>query len=167
MEVLHKIRGVVDTVLSTLCAIFFGLMVIVGTYQIVTRYFFNAPSTVSEELLTYSFTWMALLASAYVFGKRDHMRMGFIADKITGTRRKVLEILIECLVLLLALSVMVYGGFTIQQLTMTQKTASLGIPMGYVYTVLPLSGLLIVFYSIVNIVDLAKGYEREQREIKE
>ena len=105
MEILHKIRSVVDTVLSTLCAVFFGLMVIVGTYQIVTRYFFNAPSTVSEELLTYSFTWMALLASAYVFGKRDHMRMGFVADKITGTRRKVLEIAIECLVLLLALSV--------------------------------------------------------------
>ena len=52
-------------------------MTVIGTYQIVTRYFFNKPSTVSEELLTYSFTWMALLASAYVFGKRDHMRMGF------------------------------------------------------------------------------------------
>lgn len=166
MEVLHKIRKVVDTVLSTLCAAIFGLMVIVGTYQIVTRYFFNAPSTVSEELLTYSFTWLALLASAYVFGKRDHMRMGFLADKIPGTRRKVLEIMIESLVLLLALSVMVYGGFNIQQLTMTQKTASLGIPMGYVYTVLPLSGLLIVFYSIVNIVDLAAGYDRVQREVK-
>lgn len=167
MEALHKIRSIVNIVLSTLCAIFFGLMVIVGTYQIVTRYFFNAPSTVSEELLTYSFTWMALLASAYVFGKRDHMRMGFVADKVTGTKRKVLEIAIECLILLLALSVMVYGGFNIQQLTMTQKTASLGIPMGYVYTVLPLSGLLIVFYSIVNIVDLAVGYERGQREVKE
>lgn len=167
MEVLHKIRSVVDTILSSACAIFFGLMVIVGTYQIVTRYFFNAPSTVSEELLTYSFTWMALLASAYVFGKRDHMRMGFLADKVTGTGRKVLEICIECLVLLMALSVMVYGGFTIMQLTMTQKTASLGIPMGYIYTVLPVSGLLIVFYSIVNIVDLAAGYERTQREVKE
>lgn len=167
MEVLHKIRSVVDTVLSTLCAVFFGLMVIVGTYQIVTRYFFNAPSTVSEELLTYSFTWMALLASAYVFGKRDHMRMGFVADKVTGTKRKVLEIAIECLILLFAMSVMVYGGFNIQQLTMTQITASLGIPMGYVYTVLPLSGLLIVFYCIVNIVDIAVGYEREQREAKE
>lgn len=167
MEVLHKIRKVVDMVLSTFCAAIFGLMVIVGTYQIVTRYFFNAPSTVSEELLTYSFTWLALLASAYVFGKRDHMRMGFLADKIMGTRKTVLEIVIESLVLLLALSVMVYGGFNIQQLTMTQKTASLGIPMGYVYTVLPLSGILIVFYSIVNIVDLAAGYDRVQREVKE
>ena len=90
-------------------------MVVVGTYQIVTRYFFGRPSTVSEELLTYSFTWMALLSSALVFGKRDHMRMGFLADKITGTPRKVLEIISECLVLLLAAVVMLYGGVSITE----------------------------------------------------
>lgn len=167
MKTLHSIRKVLDTITSAACVFIFALMVVVGTYQIVTRYFFNAPSTISEELLTYSFTWMALLASAYVFGKRDHMRMGFIADKLTGFPRKVLEIVIECLVMLLALSILVYGGFNIMQLTMTQVTASLGIPMGVVYTVVPLSGVLIVIYSILNIADLAVGYEREQREVKE
>lgn len=167
MKVLHSIRKVIDLVLSSACVVIFALMVLVGTYQIVTRYFFNSPSTVSEELLTYSFTWMALLSSAYVFGKRDHMRMGFVADKLTGMPRKVLEIVIEFLVMLLAASVMVYGGFTIMNLTMTQVTASLGIPMGVVYTVVPLSGILIVLYSILNIADLAAGYEREQREVKE
>nr|WP_297933006.1 TRAP transporter small permease [uncultured Blautia sp.] len=167
MKTLHKIRQVIDVTLSSLCVIIFALMVIIGTYQITTRYFFNKPSTVSEELLTYSFTWMALLASALVFGKRDHMRMGFLADKLTGTPRKILEIVIELLVMLLSGSVLVYGGTTIMQLTMTQVTASLGIPMGIVYTVVPLSGVIIVFYSILNIIDLAVGYEREQREVKE
>lgn len=167
MKTLHNIRKVIDMITSTACVFIFAVMVIVGTYQIVTRYFFNSPSTVSEELLTYSFTWMALLASAYVFGKRDHMRMGFVADKLTGFPRKVLEIIIECLIILLAGSIMVYGGFNIMQLTMTQITASLGIPMGVVYTVVPLSGILIVVYSILNIIDLAAGYEREQREVKE
>lgn len=167
MKTLHKIRQVIDVTLSSLCVIIFALMVIIGTYQITTRYFFNKPSTVSEELLTYSFTWMALLASALVFGKRDHMRMGFLADKLTGTPRKILEIVIELLVMLLSGSVLVYGGATIMQLTMTQVTASLGIPMGIVYTVVPLSGVIIVFYSILNIIDLAVGYGREQREVKE
>lgn len=167
MKALEKIRKVIDIVLSSACALVFALMVVVGTYQIVVRYFFNSPSTVSEELLTYSFTWMALLSSALVFGKRDHMRMGFLADKITGTKRKVLEIVIEILIMLLAGSVMIYGGATIMNLTMTQKTASLGIPMGIIYTVVPLSGVLIVLYSILNIVDLCKGCEQEHREVKE
>ena len=118
MKVLHSIRKVIDVVLSYACAIVFALMVIVGTYQIVTRYFFNSPSTVSEELLTYSFTWMALLASALVFGKRDHMRMGFLADKLTGVPKKVLEIFIELLIMALAGSVMVWGGYTITSLNL-------------------------------------------------
>lgn len=110
MKSLHKFRHGLDTVLSWVCALLFAAMVVVGTYQIVTRYFFGRPSTVSEELLTYSFTWIGPLSSALVFGKRDHMRMGFLADKITGTPRKVLEIISECLVLLLAAVVMLYGG---------------------------------------------------------
>ena len=167
MEVLHKIRKVVDVVLSSACAVIFAAMVVIGTYQIVTRFIFKNPSTVSEELLTYSFTWMALLASALVFGKRDHMRMGFVADKLGKGGQKVLNIFSELLIMLLAGSVMIYGGVTIMDLTMTQSTASLGIPMGVVYTIIPLSGCLIVLYSILNIIDLVAGVEGQQREVKE
>ncbi len=162
METLHKIRKGVDAVISTFCAILFALMVVVGTYQIVTRFVFNSPSTVSEELLTYSFAWMALLSAAYVFGKRDHMRMGFLADKVTGKKRIALEAAIEVLVMVFAGSVMIYGGFTIMNLTMTQKTASLGVPMGVIYTVVPLAGILIVLYAVLNIADLCHGGEQRQ-----
>ena len=37
MKVLEKIRKVIDIVLSSACAIVFAVMVVVGTYQIVTR----------------------------------------------------------------------------------------------------------------------------------
>lgn len=39
MDVLHKIRKGIDIVLSWACAALFAVMVIVGTYQIVVRYF--------------------------------------------------------------------------------------------------------------------------------
>lgn len=157
MNGLHSIRKGIDIALSTASAIIFAAMVVIGTYQIVTRFVFNSPSTVSEELLTYSFTWMALLATAYVFGKRDHMRMGFLADNFSAGVRKGLSIMAEVLIMLLAGVVMVYGGFILVKLTMTQTTASLGIPMGVVYTILPISGILIVIYSVLNIIDLATG----------
>ena len=125
MEIMHKVKAGIMQVLGFVIIALFAFMTLIGTYQIVTRYFFNRPSTVSEELLTYAFTWMALLASAYVFGKRDHMRMGFLADKLTGAPRKYLEITIDLLTFLLAAVVMVYGGISITKLTMIQKTASL------------------------------------------
>ena len=157
MKALTQVRNIIDKVLSAVFALIFAFMVCIGTYQIVVRYFFNSPSTVSEELLTYSFTWMALLAAAYVFGKRDHMRMSFLADKITGAPKLVLEIAIEILIMLMVGFVMIFGGFSIMQLTMTQATASLGIPMGVIYTIIPISGCIIFVYSILNIIDLCRG----------
>ncbi|WP_348664378.1 TRAP transporter small permease [Dubosiella newyorkensis] len=157
MKTVASIRKWMDKIIMGACIVLFGLMVIVGSYQIITRYFFNKPSTVSEELLTFSFVWMALLASAYVFGIRDHMRMGFLADKIQGKGRIVLDIVIEILILVFALLTLAWGGSAIMQLSMQQMTASLGVPMGYIYTILPVSGVAIVVYSILNIIDMIHG----------
>lgn len=154
MENMHKARAVIMRFLGIVITVLFVMMTVIGTYQIVTRYFFNRPSTVSEELLTYSFTWMALLASAYVFGKRDHMRMGFLADKITGPVKKYLEIAIDLLSFAFAGVVMVYGGISITKLTMIQTTASLRVPMGYIYVIVPVTGVLIMLFSLMNAADM-------------
>lgn len=164
MDTLHKIRKCLNTIVSTICIILFAAMVVVGTYQIVTRFIFNSPSTVSEELLTYTFAWMAMFASAYVFGKRDHMRMTFIVDKLPEKQRKIFEIVIELLIVAFAVVVLVYGGFTIMGLTMTQKTASLGVMMGVIYAVVPICGILIAIYGVLNLADLCTGYENTKKE---
>ena len=44
MKALHSIRKVINTILSSACAVIFAFMVCIGTYQIVIRYFFNSPS---------------------------------------------------------------------------------------------------------------------------
>lgn len=137
----------------------FAFMVIIGTYQILVRYIFNSPSTVSEELLTYSFTWMSLFAAAYVFGKREHMRMGFLADKLNKKKLTILNAIIEIIIIAFALIVMVYGGISITSLSMTQKTASLGIPMGYVYIVIPITGVVIAVYGVLNVICLIRKGE--------
>ena len=154
MDTMHKLRAAIMKILGVVITLRFILMTLVGTYQIVTRYFFNRPSTISEELLTYSFTWMSLLASTYVFGKRDHMRMGFMADKLTGPARRYLEVFIDALSFFFAGVVMVYGGISITKLTMIQITASLRISMGWIYIIVPIAGLLIMVFSVMNAADM-------------
>lgn len=161
MEGIKKIRNGMDAVLEGVQITLFAVMVAVGTYQILVRYLFNKPSTVSEELLTYAFAWLSLLAAAYMFGKRGHMRMGFLADKAEGKVKSGLEMVSECLIFLFAAIVMIYGGIQITSLTMAQKTASLGIPMGYVYSIVPVSGVLILIYSILNGAEMMAGNKKE------
>ena len=54
----------------------------------------------------------------------------------------------------LAAVVLVYGGISITRLTMIQTTASLRVPMGYIYVIVPVTGILIMIFS---------GYECESR----
>ena len=166
MNALHKIKEILMKLTGYLSVLLFAFMTVIGTYQIVTRYVFNRPSTVSEELLTYSFTWMALLISAYVFGKRDHMRMGFLADKLTGPARKVLELCIDALTFALAAVVLVYGGISITKLTMIQTTASLRVPMGYIYVIVPVTGVLIMIFSVMNAIQVSKKNFDEKGEVR-
>ena len=153
---MQGIRKILDKCLVVINVILFLEMTIVGTYQIVTRYFFNSPSTIPEELVTYSFTWLSILSAAYVFGKRGHLCMSFFASKFTGKNRVYLDLFSETLILLTAVLLLIYGGYIMSIQNATQVTASLGISMGFMYSVLPISGLLMLIYSILNIADLFK-----------
>lgn len=150
------IRKGLDRLILFICVVLFMLMTVVGTYQILVRYVFKSPSTISEELISYSFAWMSMFAASYIFGKRDHMRMVFFIEKFSKNNQRIVGIITEIVVLLFALGVLVGGGSYITSLSMTQMTPALKISMGYIYLVIPVCGVMTAIYSILNIIDLMK-----------
>lgn len=154
---MEGIRKGLDKLILFICVVLFMLMTVVGTYQILVRYVFKSPSTISEELISYSFAWMSMFAASYIFGKRDHMRMVFFIEKFTKNAQKTVAIITEIVILLFALGVLVGGGSYITSLSMTQMTPALKISMGYIYLVIPVCGIMTSIYSILNIVDLMKN----------
>ncbi|MGX6591934.1 TRAP transporter small permease [Cetobacterium ceti] len=153
---MDKFREILDKIIISLCVILFMFMTLVGTYQISARYIFKAPSTVSEELISYSFAWMSMLAASYIFGKREHMKMVFLLESLNKKLQVVLGVLSEVVIFLFALGVLLKGGLAITTLTMTQTTPALGISMGYIYSIIPICGVLICIYSLLNINTLLK-----------
>lgn len=152
-----EIRNFLNKIILSICVILFMFMTAVGTYQILVRYIFKSPSTVSEELISYSFAWMSMFAASYIFGKRDHMRMVFFIEKFTKNAQRTVAVITELVILLFALGVLVGGGSYITSLSMTQMTPALKISMGYIYLVIPVCGVMTSIYSILNIVDLMKN----------
>lgn len=154
---MNKFRNILNKVIEVICIKLLAFMVVLGTWQIITRYILNNPSTVSEDLLIYSFVWMSLLGSAYVFGKKDHMTMVFFRQKLESKSPKVkiiLNVITELLVMIFSAFVLVLGGFQISMLAMGQISPALGISMGYIYLSLPLSGVITIIYNILNLMDL-------------
>lgn len=154
---MNKLRNVLNKSIEVICMSLLAFMVVLGSWQIITRYVLNNPSTVSEDLLIYSFVWMALLGSAYVFGKKDHMTMVFFRQKLENKSPKVklgLSIMTELVVLVFSALVLVLGGIQISNFAMGQISPALGIQMGYIYLALPLSGIITIIYNILNLFDL-------------
>jgi TRAP-type C4-dicarboxylate transport system permease small subunit len=147
------VRQILDRILAGALIILMGGAVLNVLWQVFTRWVLNDPSSYTEELARYLLIWVGLLGAAYASGKKMHLAIDLLPSKLEGRPRHLLEIAIELCVFLFAVAVMTVGGIRLMSLAflMGQVSAALGIPLGYVYLVLPLSGILIAFYSLESI----------------
>ena len=156
---MKNVKKGLDKVIATICVVVFIAMVLLTTFQVISRYVFNSPSSISETLTRYAFVWLIILSATYVFGQKDHICISFLKDKCKGAVRKALNIIIECVIIIFSASIMVFGGFVVTQMNMLQYDSMLKIPTGIIYSVIPICGVFIIFYSIYNIIAYAKAEE--------
>ena len=148
---MQGIKKGLNKVLEIVCMSIMVVMVLLALWQVISRYFLNSPSTTSEELLIYCFVWVSLLGAAYVFGKRDHMAMSFFVDRLSKSKNDITKIVTDIAIIIFASAVLIYGGVEITKLAMGQVSPALGVPMGYIYSVIPLSGIITIVYSVMNL----------------
>ena len=151
-----------ERLLGHLLVLLMAVMVVDVTWQVASRYILRSPSSFTEELAGFLLIWIGLLGSAYALRTRAHLGIDLLVQGLTGASRKWIIVLSHSVVLLFALAVMVGGGLRLVQLAfqLQQISAAMGIRMGYVYLVVPLSGLLMALFSVASMVDVvAKGEE--------
>ncbi|UZD24513.1 TRAP transporter small permease [Algoriphagus halophytocola] len=146
-----------DRWIAHLLIFLMALMVLNVTWQVVSRYVFQDPSSFTDELSRYMLIWVGMLGAAYVAGKNEHLAIDILLTKLDEKAQDKLMILINCCVMVFALVVMVIGGSNLVYLTfiLEQKSAVLQIPLAYIYGIIPFSGLLVIYYQIVAIKFLA------------
>lgn len=154
---MEKIKSILDKIISTVCVVVFIAMALLTTYQVVTRYVFKSPSSISETLTRYLFVWLVILSATYVFGQRDHIVITALKSKFKGGALKAVNIFGECVTIVFSATIMIYGGAVITRMNMLQFDSILNIPTGVIYSVIPVCGVLIIFYSIINIIKYARG----------
>jgi len=150
---MNTIRQKIDLILSRTLIIIMALMVINVLWQVFTRYLTGSPSSFTDELSRYLMIWLGILGAAYVSGKNMHVAIDYLSSKLKEKPRKRLATFVHIIVLLFALFALVIGGLRLVYISFTlgQTTPALGMPLAVVYLVLPLSGLLIVYYKLADL----------------
>lgn len=130
-----------------------GLLVVDVVWQVLTS-FLNSPSNFTDELARFLLIWVGVLGIAYVSGKNHHLSLDLLPKKWSEETYIRLNRFTYLLVIMFALLVMVIGGIRLVYVTyvLDQTSPALQIPFGIVYLVIPLSGLLIIFYKLHDII---------------
>ncbi|MEL6558687.1 MAG: TRAP transporter small permease [Bacteroidota bacterium] len=142
----NKLLKILEYLLVGLVA----LMTIDVIWQVASRYLLGSPSNFTDELAGFLLIWVGLFGAAYATGKDVHVSLDILPASLGRRKRFYLHIVAQMMVALFALSVMVIGGIHLVYLTflLEQKSASLQIPLGYVYASIPICGLFIIYFSV-------------------
>ena len=142
-----------DKFLKVLVAACMTLMVVVVTWQVVSRYALGDPSPWTEEVARMLLIWVGLLGGAYAFRERAHLGLDLLRQKLDEPGQRRLDIFTDICCGSFAVAVLIVGGSSLVKLTwdLKQTTAVVGIPMAWVYVALPLSGLLIAWFSVADL----------------
>ncbi len=154
-----KFEQALNKVLEVVMVFLMSVLVIDVLWQVFSRYLLSSPSSFTDELAGFLLIWVGVLGAAYVAGKREHLAIDILLQRSPPARQKRLQYLIHTLVFLFALFVMVIGGIILMytRFVLQVKSAALQLPLGYVYIILPISGLIIMFYEVFHMAEINKS----------
>ncbi|MCK5067135.1 MAG: TRAP transporter small permease [Bacteroidales bacterium] len=154
-----KFEKRLNRVLEVFLVILMSVLVVDVLWQVFSRYLLSSPSSFTDELAGFLLIWVGVLGAAYVAGRKEHLAIDILVQRSPPARQQKLQFIIHVLILMFALFVMVIGGAVLvyTRFILQVKSAALQLPLGYVYVVLPLSGLIIIYYEILHILHLNKS----------
>ncbi len=161
MKTFTFIKRIVDKFVEILCIILLFIMTVLVTYQVVTRFVFSNPSAISELTAQYLFVWMVMIGSAYMFGLREHLNISLLKDKLPPLLNTLVEILIALLLIIFSFGMTFLGGIRNTLVQMRTTDAALQVPMGVIYSIIPISGAFMIFYAIYNIFLAISNYKKQ------
>ncbi|HZK04412.1 MAG TPA: TRAP transporter small permease [Actinomycetaceae bacterium] len=157
--VLMAFRRILELVLAGICLVLFVLLVIVVSWQVFTREVLQDTAPWTTEAAQYTFVVLALFAAAYVFGERGHIAVEMFVERFAPAGQKVAAVAIELVVSFFIFSVFILGGSLVAQGLWNQTLSTLPLTVGNIYVVMPIAGVIILYFSFTRIIAVLTGTE--------
>ncbi|WP_197489613.1 TRAP transporter large permease subunit [Martelella sp. AD-3] len=128
------------------------------TYQVVARYVFNAPSTLTEGLLRYSLIWLGLLGAGYCFMSGQHLNLPLVLEMLPKRRAGFLKAVNAWLCLLFGL-ILSWSGYNAIFENSRMMAPIINISIGTLQSVLLISGVMTGVSQCVELLRLRRAGE--------
>lgn len=157
---LAKFTKVYSEILYAFGGIFYASFAICVLVQVVSRNFLPSAPSWTEEMARYTFIYMVAFGSGVGALRHDFVNVEFMADFLENKNPKalkVLNIIIECLILALCLVILTQCVPAFAFPSFTMNSTATNIPMTYIYfsqvltfVILPFSYLLDILATVLS-----------------
>jgi TRAP-type C4-dicarboxylate transport system permease small subunit len=156
---MQKITNILDIVLKNALIILMVALVSAVSWQVISRYGFVSPSSWTEEVARFLLIWIGVLGAAWAFRTGVHLGLDVLPKKLTGKPAFALKVFTLLAIVGFSVAVLIVGGGSLVALTweLKQYSAVLGLPIAFVYSVIPTAGALICFYAIAAAMGVEVG----------
>ncbi len=115
--------------------------------QVVARYAFQHSLSWSEEIGRYIFVWITFLGMVLAYRAGAHVALDLLLAHLKGVSKRTLQLLNLSLIIVLAAAIFL-SALQLFELGTMQESPALELPMHWVYSVIPVSGVLLFYYAV-------------------
>lgn len=158
-----------DRLESYICRTLLATFVCILFMQIISREVFNQSLSWSEELSVYMFVWFVYFGASYAAKMSAHNRVTFQFKMMPEKVAKGLELISDLIwVGFNCYFIYLSFNFVFFKMNLFWKSQTLGVPMKYIYLILPIAFTLMTIRIIqVNYYKHIKGIDLQDPDSKE
>ena len=144
----ENMSGILQKLISRVAALALGASVVLMSFQILFRFFFNAPLTWTEEVDRYLFVWVVYLGSAVAVAMNAHIRVTFVVD-LGGPKIDRFSRILDRYCFVFASAYAAYYGLVLAYGNLNASFYTLDfMPLVLFYLSVPTGMLLICFFAL-------------------
>ena len=141
----------------------FGLgfsMSIIVAVQVFCRYVLNHSLFWSEELARYLLVWLTFLGASVAYRRKIHPGIDLVYARMPGSVQRIFVISVY-LASIVLFGVMIFFGVKFSYFVRLQISPALYLPKWIVFSIIPLSGLILMVHALSFLLRELKGRDRD------
>ena len=138
------------------------LMVVVVSLGVFFRYFLNASLVWYDEFASYLLVWLTFYGAVVALYHQRHIGFEVVVNGLLPETKRIVEFISQSFVLGFQIVLCYYGWLLTRKMGDETAVSLIWIKMGWVYSVLPITGGLMLFISLRRLIEIASGQEHQR-----
>ncbi len=138
------------------------LMVAVVCFGVFFRYVLKSSLVWYDEFASYLLVWLTFYGAVVASYRRRHIGFEVVLNKFRPETRRIFDFISELFVLGFQVVLFYYGWQLVEKMGADTAISLPWVKMAWIYSVLPITGGLMLIISVMRLIDIALAKERER-----